>query len=54
MVKLFKVKGIDFSVITNQRRNRITNIDDIVWPSWDLLPIENYLGNFVKHLLKIF
>lgn len=30
-------------VVINDRRARKRNIDDIVWPAWDLMPIENYL-----------
>ena len=26
-------------------RTRIRKVDDIPWPSWDLIPIENYLDN---------
>ena len=27
----------------NPRRARVRNIDDIPWPAWDLVPMENYL-----------
>ena len=30
-------------VIINERRARKRDIDEIIWPAWDLMPIENYL-----------
>ncbi|MBI2585820.1 MAG: B12-binding domain-containing radical SAM protein [Rhodospirillales bacterium] len=36
-------KGRDGRAVVNERRARKRDIDDIPWPAWDLLPIENYL-----------
>ncbi|MGH6662730.1 MAG: B12-binding domain-containing radical SAM protein, partial [Rhodospirillales bacterium] len=36
-------KGRDGRAAVNERRARKRDIDDIPWPAWDLLPIENYL-----------
>ncbi len=42
------IQGIAFKTrdgraVVNERRARKREIDDIPWPAWDLLPIENYL-----------
>lgn len=34
------------------RANRIKNIDDIPWPAWDLIPIENYLSEGLNYHIK--
>ena len=36
-------KDRDGRAVVNARRARTRDIDDIPWPAWDLLPIENYL-----------
>jgi radical SAM superfamily enzyme YgiQ (UPF0313 family) len=36
-------KTRDGGAVVNERRARKREIDDIPWPAWDLLPIENYL-----------
>ena len=36
-------KTKDGTVVTNPRRDRTRQIDDIPWPAWNLLPIEAYL-----------
>ena len=36
-------RGNDGGVVVNERRPRNRTIDEIAWPAWDLLPIENYL-----------
>jgi len=46
--QLSDISGIAYKeasgeVIFNTRRPRVRAIDDIPWPAWDLLPIENYL-----------
>jgi radical SAM superfamily enzyme YgiQ (UPF0313 family) len=38
-------KSGDGSVKVNPRRDRIKKIDDIPWPAWDLMPINNYLDS---------
>ena len=38
---VYKTK--DGAVVTNPRRARTRQIDDIAWPAWNLLPIESYL-----------
>ena len=45
---LNKILGVcysnnDLEVVVNDRRPRKRDLDDIVWPAWDLIPIENYL-----------
>ena len=30
-------------IVVNERRPRKRKLDDIVWPAWDLIPLENYL-----------
>ncbi len=46
---LSKVNGIVYrlggNIITNPRRSRISKLDDIPLPAWDLFPLENYLSN---------
>ena len=46
---LSKVNGIvyrsDKEIIINPRRSRISKLDDIPLPAWDLFPLENYLSN---------
>ncbi len=46
---LNNVKGIVFrsndEIKRTETRNRISNIDNILWPAWDLFPLENYLKN---------
>ena len=43
------VSGIVFrskdGLIKNPKRPRINKIDQIIWPAWDLFPLENYLSN---------
>ena len=36
-------KGANRQVVINPRRGRRRDIDQIPWPAWDLMPIENYL-----------
>ena len=36
-------RDVDSSIKSTPRRNRISSLDDIARPAWDLLPIENYL-----------
>ncbi len=36
-------RNADGAVVVNARRDRMRAIDDIPWPAWDLMPIENYL-----------
>jgi len=36
-------KTADGETVVNARRARTRDIDDIPWPAWDLVPIENYL-----------
>lgn len=37
---------LDGKIVINQKRERISNLDDIPFPAWDLLPVESYfLGN---------
>jgi anaerobic magnesium-protoporphyrin IX monomethyl ester cyclase len=36
-------------IIVRRDRSRIVNVDDINWPAWDLLPIENYLAHGLSH-----
>ncbi|HEX9703481.1 MAG TPA: radical SAM protein [Rhodospirillales bacterium] len=36
-------KDKDGKAVVNERRARKRDIDDIPWPAWDLVPIENYL-----------
>lgn len=47
------IKGISFKenniVITNERRSRISNIDSIPTPDWDLIPIQNYMDRGIGH-----
>lgn len=42
----------DSKIVTTPRRPRIRKVDDIPWPSWDGIPLEEYfyrgLGNHVK------
>jgi len=43
-----KIAGITYisesgELIQNERRPRKRDLDDIAWPAWDLMPIENYL-----------
>ncbi len=45
---LAKIDGIayldgDKNMITNPRRPRKRELDEIAWPAWELMPIENYL-----------
>jgi len=46
---LSKINGIVYrseeGIITNPRRSRISQLDDIPLPAWDLFPLENYLSN---------
>ena len=46
---LSKVNGIvyrsDEEIIINPKRSRISQLDDIPLPAWDLFPLENYLSN---------
>ena len=46
---LSKVNGIVYrsgkEIIINQKRSRISQLDDIPLPAWDLFPLENYLSN---------
>ena len=46
---LSKVNGIVYrsgeEIIINPRRSRISQLDDIPLPAWDLFPLENYLSN---------
>ena len=46
---LFTVNGIVFKssgkLHRNPNRARINKIDDIVWPAWNLFPLETYLSN---------
>ena len=46
---LSKVNGIVYrsgeEIIINPRRSRISRLDDIPLPAWDLFPLENYLSN---------
>ncbi len=43
------VKGIYYNdngaIKKNERRGRIKEIDQIPWPAWHLIPLENYLSN---------
>lgn len=45
----FSVAGLVYvqggKMIRTAPRKRIRAIDSIPWPAWDLIPIENYLGN---------
>ncbi|MDO8127816.1 MAG: cobalamin-dependent protein, partial [Candidatus Brocadiales bacterium] len=34
------------------RADRIKNIDDIPWPAWDLIPMENYLSEGLNYHIK--
>jgi radical SAM superfamily enzyme YgiQ (UPF0313 family) len=47
-IAIESVTGIVFrrgrSISENVRRSRKRNIDDIPWPAWHLLPLENYLS----------
>lgn len=43
-----KILGVTYctdngEVVINERRPRKRDLDDIIWPAWDLIPIENYL-----------
>ena len=45
---LRKILGVCYrddngEVVINKSRPRKRDLDDIVWPAWDLIPIENYL-----------
>ncbi len=47
-LELTKILGITYvspsgEVMQNDRRPRVRDLDDIAWPAWDLIPIENYL-----------
>ncbi|MDG2033960.1 MAG: radical SAM protein, partial [Rhodospirillales bacterium] len=47
-LELPKILGITYvspsgEVVQNDRRPRKRDLDDIAWPAWDLIPIENYL-----------
>ena len=46
---LSKVNGIVYrsgeEIIINPKRSRISQLDDIPLPAWDLFPLENYLSN---------
>ena len=46
---LAKVNGIVYrseeGIITNPKRSRISQLDNIPLPAWDLFPLENYLSN---------
>ena len=46
---LSKVNGIVYrsgeEIIINPKRSRISKLDDIPLPAWDLFPLENYLSN---------
>ena len=46
---LSKVNGIVYrseeGIITNPKRSRISQLDNIPLPAWDLFPLENYLSN---------
>jgi anaerobic magnesium-protoporphyrin IX monomethyl ester cyclase len=33
------------AAVRNARRARISQLDEIPWPAWDLFPLENYLAN---------
>ncbi|OGQ42721.1 MAG: hypothetical protein A2W61_06170, partial [Deltaproteobacteria bacterium RIFCSPLOWO2_01_44_7] len=35
-------------IVHTTPRNRIRNIDDIPWPAWDLVPMENYLSQHLS------
>lgn len=34
---------------TTKTRNRIRSVDQIPWPAWDLVPMDNYLDNFLSY-----
>ena len=46
---LSKINGIVYrsgeEIIINPKRSRISRLDDIPLPAWDLFPLENYLSN---------
>ncbi len=47
-LELSKILGITYvstsgEVVQNKRRPRKRDLDEIAWPAWDLIPIENYL-----------
>jgi anaerobic magnesium-protoporphyrin IX monomethyl ester cyclase len=44
MVSGIAGRHLDESIYLNPRRNRVADVDDIPWPAWDLIPVENYLG----------
>jgi anaerobic magnesium-protoporphyrin IX monomethyl ester cyclase len=47
------IKGIAYSekgkILINKTRKRISNIEDIVWPAWELFPMEIYFENKMSH-----
>tara|TARA_Y100000590_G_scaffold114567_1_gene130564 strand:- start:476 stop:2041 length:1566 start_codon:yes stop_codon:yes gene_type:complete len=47
--KLSTINGIAYreqnKIIKNSNRARINKIDEILWPAWDLFPLETYLAN---------
>jgi len=49
------VSGIGFlrdgTYVVSSNRDRERQIDQLPWPAWDLLPVENYLGNVVSAAL---